>query len=97
MIKKCYLLRSDKSVTEELGREVDNYLWDVDEDYTTKREYIKAAKAYTKEVNEKFNLSCTWQELFGEPEETSYRYCTCCGNTFWADDSFYEHDCEDDR
>ena len=99
MIKKCYRLMADKAVAEELGRaakydlEGRDYVDDIDEDYTTKREYIKAAKAYTSKINERYGLSCTWQELFGEPEDIGYRLCTVCGEPFWIDD--VPPDCDD--
>ena len=90
MIKKCYRLLADKAIAEELGVKVLDAVYDIDEDYTSKREYIKAAKAYTAKVNEEFGLNCTWQELFGEPEAW-WRYCTICGESFPADE---DHDCE---
>lgn len=94
MIKKCYRLSSDKGFMEERGftTEQVNFLWSVDEDYTSKREYIKSAKIYTADFNEKFNTSYTYGELFGNPEDIGYRYCTICEETFWTDDG---HDCED--
>lgn len=68
-----------------------NYLWDIDEDYTVKREYIKAAKKLTADFNKKFNYSFAYQDLFVEPKDIGYRYCTACGETFWIDDG---HDCD---
>ena len=95
MIKKCYRLISEKGFMEEQGCSTEqiNSLWDVDEDYTTKRDYIKSAKRYTEEFNKKFDTSFKYQELFGEPEDIGYRYCTLCEETFWADDG--EHECEE--
>lgn len=95
MIKNCYRLVSDKGFMAEAGFNIEqtDYLWDVDEDYTTKREFIKAAKRYTEEFNKEFNTSFTYQELFGEPEDIGYRLCTLCGATFWVYD--VEHECED--
>lgn len=94
MIKKCYRLMSDKGFMEERGCSVDqiNALWDVDEDFTSKKEYIKAAKEYTAAFNKKFNTSFTYKDLFGEPEDIGYRLCTNCGETFWVND--VEHECE---
>lgn len=93
MVKKCYRLISDKGFMEEQGFSVEQIdeLWDVDEDYTTKKEYIKSAQKYTADFNRKFNTEVTYQELFGAPIDIGYRLCTNCGETFWIDDA--EHEC----
>ena len=88
MIKRLYRLWADKSIE---GVDCDE-LWDVDEDYTTKKDYIKAAKAYTDGFNKRHSTTYTYQEIFGEPEEIGYRLCTDCGETFWVDDE--EHECK---
>ena len=99
MIKKCYRLMADKGVAEELGRKtglgyaVRDYVEDIDEDHTSKRAYIAAAKAYTGDFNKKFNLNCTYQELFGEPQEMDWAYCTVCGASFPMSEAG-EHDCD---
>lgn len=92
MIKKCYRLIADKGFAEDVGCTLEqmNYLWDIDDNFTTKKEYLKVAKDYTSDFNQKFNTSFIYQELFGEPKDIGYRYCTECGETFWNDD---EHDC----
>ena len=67
--------------------EVIDYLYDIDEFYTSKKEYIKNAKYYTKKVNEIFWTNYTWQHLFGDPEENDgYRYCKKHDNYYFADE-----------
>lgn len=64
----------------------ESFLFDVDEDYTSKTKYIKAAKEYTKQFNEEFGTSYTYEEVFGYPIDFGYRYCSKCDTYFWSGD-----------
>ena len=77
------------------AQQIINLADDMDEDYTRKTDYIKAAKSYTTWINGNANLSkpLTWELLFGEPEDIGYRYCSKCGSYFWEDE---ECDCDYD-
>lgn len=92
-IKKLYILQSQKDILESLPPEVSDYLWSIDEDYDTKREWMKMAKYYTNIVNSQLDESDkrTLEELFGECVYRGWCYCTECDEHFWADDG---HECE---
>lgn len=88
MARVAYRLWADKTVD---GVE-NSFLFDVDEDYTTKKEYIKAAKQYTQEFNNKYGTNYDWVDLFGNPIDIGYRYCSKCDTYFWEGDPC---ECED--
>ena len=56
---------------------------DVDEDFTNKKSYISYAKELTKKFNEEEKTSYSWKELFDEPKDIGYRYCSKCDTYFW--------------
>ncbi len=68
---------------EDLELKVDDYLYDVDEDYTSKKRYIERAKTWTKRVNTRFKTNYKWTDLFPEPTDIGWRYCKRCGEYFW--------------
>jgi len=63
-----------------------NFLYDVDEDYTSKKEYLKAAQNYAKELKKETGLSVGIETLFGMPVSDGYRYCSKCQQFFWEDE-----------
>lgn len=90
-IRKAYRLWVNIDI-DKLPNEQQDALYDIDEDFRTKKEWLQTANEMTKNFNKKFNTSYTRQELFGEPDDIyNYRYCTICGEFFWADQ---EHECE---
>ena len=90
MIKKCYRLWVNAGFLQSLPVKQCNYMSDIDEDYLSKKEWLKNAKAYTTDFNEKFNTSYTYQDFFGEPDNTYWRYCTLCETSFPSDE---DHEC----
>lgn len=82
MARIAYRLWADKSI--ELVE--NSKIYEVDEDYLKKSDYIKAAQEYTKEFNQEMGVNYTWQELFGLPEDIGYRYCSKCDCFFWEGD-----------
>lgn len=92
-IRKCYRLWVHDGFISELPLEQNNAMHGIDEDYTSKKEWLKNAKYYTKAFNERFNTNYKYQDFFGEPDDIpDWRYCTICGESFWADQ---EHECEE--
>lgn len=92
-IKKCYRLWIISGFIDELPPQQSNFMYGIDEDYHSKKEWLKNAKDYTKAFNEKFNTNYTYQDFFGEPENTpDWVYCTKCGESFWRDQ---DHDCDE--
>ena len=93
MYKVCYRLMTEKSFLDDEfsgNAKMYNYLYGIDEDFDTKKEYIKTAKMYVDGFNEEFETDYTYQDFFGEPIDIGWRRCTKCGETFWGDQS---HDC----
>ena len=82
MKKITYLLESNKEI--ELVNET--WLYDVAEDYFTKAAYIKRARKLTERANKEYKANYAWQELFGEPKDIGWRYCTDCDEFYWKDD-----------
>ena len=82
----------DNGLTLEQAEEVINYLWDVDEDYFNKADYIKKAKYYQAKVKKELGIDISWEHLFGRPVDIGWRYCSKCDTSFWADDGC---ECED--
>ena len=68
-----------------------SWLYDIDEDFTSKKAYIERAEQLTRKVNKEFNTNYTYQKLFGEPEDIGWRYCKRCDTYYWKDDCC---DCE---
>lgn len=62
------------------------WLYDVDESFRSKQEYIASAKEITEIANMEFKTNYTWQELFGEPKDIGWRYCKRCGEYYWSDE-----------
>ena len=89
-IKKCYRLLADKSVTDHLPRRWANILWDLDEDFFTKAQWLKRAKEIIKELNQETDRKYTVEEIFGECSFEGWSYCTECDEYFWAEDG---HEC----
>ena len=78
----AYRLESNK----ELEIVNNSWLYDIDEDFTNKKEYISAAKKLTRMANKEFNTNYSWVELFGEPFDCGYRYCKKCDFFYWSDE-----------
>ena len=99
MIKKCYRLWVDHQfLNDEFkgngGKDVKmyNYLYDIDEDCYTKKEWNDTAKGYVDDFNEEFDTAYTVEDFFGTVDSTpGWVYCTKCGESFWADQ---DHECE---
>lgn len=81
----AYRLEANK----ELEIVENSWLYDVDEDCLSKREYVKEAKRLTEKANKEFKTNYTYQELFGDPEDIGWRYCDKCGEFYWKDDGCY--------
>lgn len=64
-----------------------DYLYDIDEDFTSKKIYIERAKAITAFVNKKFKTTYIWGDLFEKPVDTGWRYCKRCDSVYWKDDN----------
>lgn len=79
---KAYLLSANK----ELEIVNNSWLYDVEEDFTSKKDYIAVAKKMTEKANKQFGTNFTYKELFGDPVDNGYRYCKRCGSYYWADD-----------
>lgn len=77
---KAYRLESNK----ELEIVNTTWLYDIDEDFISKKSYIERAKQLTEKANNEFKTNHTWQELFGEPVDYGYRYCSRCGSFHWS-------------
>ena len=69
-----------------LPENVYDYLYDVDEDFTSKIKYVERAEKITSKVNARFNTSYSWNELFPKPTDIGWRYCKKCGEYYWCDD-----------
>ena len=82
MSRIAYRLISNKTIK----NVEDSFLYDIDEDFTTKKGYIKKAIEYTKSFNEDFKTNYTYKDLFGTPEDIGYRYCSKCDCFFWNDE-----------
>ncbi len=100
MSKKAYRLMSNKYEQDYYDRGYDekdtkaiiDLIYDVDEDFITKKAYIERAKYYHDKVLTHLGLDVDWKLLFGEPMESDYRYCAKCGCYFYATDGC---ECED--
>lgn len=91
--RKGYRLESDKSFLDELPVEQQNAMYSVDEDFTSKREWLREAKERTEAFNKRFNTTYKYQDFFGEPEDISgWCYCTYCKDFMWDDDTD-DHEC----
>lgn len=77
-----YRLESNK----ELDIVNNSWLYDVDLDCITKKEYIAKAKKLTDKANQEFGTNYTYEELFGKPVDSGWRYCKKCGMHYWLDD-----------
>ena len=77
---KAYRLETNK----DLEIVNNSWLYDIDEDFTSKKAYIARAKKLTAKANKDFKTNFTYQELFGEPVDIGYRYCNRCGSYYWA-------------
>lgn len=77
---KAYRLESNK----ELEIVNNSWLYDIDEDFTSKKEYIAKAKKLTDKANKEFNTNFTYKQLFGDPIDNGYRYCKRCGTYHWS-------------
>lgn len=86
MPKIAYRLESNK----ELDIVNNSWLYDIDEDFTSKKAYIARAKKLTEKANKEFNTNFTYNELFGEPVDIGWRYCSRCGECYWFND---DHEC----
>ena len=92
--KVCYRLWTDKYFLDKEfsdNSKMYDYLWDIDEDYDTKKDYIKAGEFYVNNFNKEFNTNYTYIDFFGEPRDIGWVRCGNCGQTHWADT---ECDCE---
>ena len=76
---KAYRLESNK----ELEIVNNTWLYDIDEDFISKKSYIARAKKLTEKANKEFNANYTWIQLFGEPFDCGYRYCPYCKTYYW--------------
>lgn len=70
----------------EIPTDIHEYLYDIDEDFTTKEKYIERAKQYTNDVNKEFNTDYKWYNLFPKPKDIGWRYCSYCREFYWNDD-----------
>lgn len=86
MARIAYRLEADK----DLEIVNNSWLYDIDEDFTSKAAYIKRAKKLTDRANKEFNTNFTYKELFGEPLDLGWRYCSQCGECYWFNDI---HEC----
>lgn len=82
---KLYRLESNK----ELEVVNNTWLYDIDLDFTNKKDYIIKAKKLTKKINLELGTNYSYVELFGEPVYTGWCYCTKCHTTYWQGDSCY--------
>lgn len=89
-VKKCYRLLADKSILDNLPRRLSNFLWELDEDFFTKAQWLKRAKEIVSKVNLEAEQEYTVEQLFGECNFEGWCYCTNCEEYFWTDDG---HDC----
>lgn len=92
MYKKVYWLSADMSVADHLPKHLYDGLYDIDEIYTTKKEWKEQAKKYTDEANKHLeeNEQITVEQLFGKCEWRGLCICLECEETFWIDD---KHEC----
>ena len=84
---KAYRLESNK----ELEIVNTTWLYDIDEDFISKKAYTERAKKLTEKANNEFKTNYTWQDLFGEPFDCGYRYCPYCKTYYWQGE---ECECE---
>lgn len=79
---------TDDGYTEGEAEDIINYAYDIDEDYKTKKDYIKAAKKYAEQITKKLGYEklIDWVTLFGNPVDSGYRYCSRCDCYFWLED-----------
>lgn len=70
----------------DLPEEIQEYLYDVDEDFTKKENFIKRATKLTDLVNKKFNTNYKSAELFPKPKDIGWRYCKKCDTYYWEDE-----------
>ena len=71
---------------DDLREDIQEYLYDIDEDFLKKTDYIKRAKVWTDRVNQEFKTNYNWTELFPQPTDLGWRYCTNCDEFYWKDD-----------
>ena len=71
--------------TKEEAQAIIDFLYEEDEDFTSKAEYIRTAKYYCKECTEYLKLTkpLDWKIAFGMPDDIGYRYCSKCEEFFW--------------
>lgn len=67
---KAYRLESDK----ELDIVNNSWLYDIDEDFLIKQDYITRAETLTARINKEFNTNYKWYELFGKPKFIGWCY-----------------------
>ena len=77
--------------TQEQAEDIVREIWDDDEVFTSKREYIANARLFSKQVSKKLGYRVDWRILYGEPQYEGLEYCHKCGEFYWSDDY---HDCE---
>ena len=77
---KAYRLEANK----DLEIVNNSWLYDIDEDFTSKKAYIARAKKLTAKANKEFGTNYSYNELFGEPSSNGYCYCAKCGYYYWA-------------
>lgn len=79
---RAYRLLADKN----LDIVNESFLYDVDDDFTSKQDYIKQAKDYTKRINKEYGTNYTYEKIFGEPKYEGWCYCKRCGEFYWEDE-----------
>lgn len=80
---RAYRLESNK----ELEIVNNSWLYDIDEDFTSQKEYIARAKKLTEKANKEFGTDYHFMDLFGQPISAGYRYCSKCGCYYWLGES----------
>lgn len=65
-----------------------NMGYDIDEDFTSKKDYIDVAKSYAQHITDTLMLShpLDWRVAFGIPASYGYRYCSKCDTFYWDGD-----------
>ena len=105
MARTAYRLLTNKYVpsyiqagyTPEEAERIIDYAYEIDEDFRTKKDYIKAAKTEAEHVSKQLLLSkpLDWKVLFDDVTAddyySDYRYCSKCDTYFW-----FGEDCDCD-
>ena len=94
MSKQAYRLWTIKDVetytkkgfSQQEAERIINLAWDEDEDFTSKKEYVKSAKMKADAYSKKIGKLIDWKTMFGEPIESDYRYCSKCDTFFYESD-----------